>query len=494
VEQVKKFAFDIGWVVVGSVITSLIAFLLGIVLARWLGAADLGLYRMVITVYGIATLAGTFGIPAALVKYTAEYEDDKDRLSQTITSGLISSAIFGVVTAILLYALSGTLASVFHASELTHLLRILAFVFPITSILQITMALLNGLREMKAYAFLVVLQSFLMILFVVAFVRLGFGVEGAVFGLILSVAGACIGGLYLSRKFLRLNPRSLIHNSRKLVYFGSQLFGANAVNVIANHADIMIIGYFLATADVGYYSIAISLSMFLTLIPSAIQTITYPATSRYWSQDNHQALRKMIDKSMKYSACILLPVGLGVGFFSTEIVTVTYGGGFVYAAPPLVVLLVARVIRGSTIIPIGGSFSAVGRPDIALKTTVLSAGANIGLNILLIPRMGMLGAAVATTVSLLLATAIWLILMPRILKVRPDYKWYIQAIGLACLAIILFSAGITLINPYIWGGIILVVYIALILRFLLPREDKAMIKSLAHSFVRRQQKWGTLKT
>ncbi len=481
-EQVKKFAFDIGWVVVGSVITLLIGFLLSIVLARWLGAADLGLYRMVLTIYGIATLAGTFGIPAALVKYVAEYEDDKDRLSQTITSGLISSVIFGVVTGILLYALSGTLASVFHMPELTHLLRILAFVFPISSILQITMALLNGLREMKTYAFLVILQNFLMILFVVAFVRLGFGVEGTVFGLILSVAGACIGGLYLSRKFLRLNLQNLIHNSRKLVFFGSQLFGANAVNVIANHADIMIIGYFLATADIGYYSIAISLSMFLTLIPSAIQTITYPATSRYWSQDNHQALRKMIDKSMKYSACILLPVGLGVGFFSREIVTAIYGGGFIYAASPLVVLLVARVIRGSTIIPIGGSFSAVGRPDIALKTTALSAGLNVGLNILLIPRMGILGAAVATTVSLLLATAIWLIFMPRILKVRPDYKWYIQAIGLAGLAIILFSAGIRLINPYVLGGIILVVYIALVLRFLLTREDRAMIRSVAYSF------------
>ena len=171
-EQVKKFAFDIGWVVVGSVITSLIAFLLGIVLARWLGAADLGLYRMVLTIYGIATLAGTFGIPAALVKYVAEYEDDKDRLSQTITSGLISSVIFGIVTAILLYVLSGTLASVFHMPELTHLLRILAFVFPVASILQTTMALLNGLREMKTYAFLVILQNFLMILFVVDFVSL----------------------------------------------------------------------------------------------------------------------------------------------------------------------------------------------------------------------------------------------------------------------------------------------------------------------------------
>jgi len=482
-EQVKKFTFDVGWVLISSGVTLLIGFLLRIVLARWLGAADLGLYQMVITVQGIATLIATLGIPMALTKYVAEHKDNKDKLSQTTTSGIISSAIFGIVTGILLYALSGVLAGIFNMPELAYLLKILAFALPFTSLLEALLGLFNGLREMKTFAYLMILRSLLMILFIIAFVRLGFGVEGAVFGLVLAIVGACIGGLYLSRKLLRPNLLNLSQNSKRLVSFGSQVFGANAVSLIANQADIILIGYFLAAKDVGYYSVAVSLSMLFLIIPQAIQRITYPATSEYWSQNNHQALQTMIDKSMKYSACILLPLGLGVGFFSKEIVTVIFGGEFIYAVLPLCILLIARVITGSTIYPIGASFSGVGRPDLALKLGAISAGTNIGLNILLIPRFGIVGAAIATTASLLLGTIIFLALMPRILKVKIDFKWYAWTMGLACTAVILFLVGSNLVSHYVAGGVILCAYTASLFTFFLTKEDKSTLRSLAYSLI-----------
>lgn len=482
-EQVKKFTFDVGWVLISSGVTLLIGFLLSIVLARWLGAADLGLYRMVITVQGIAVLVATLGIPTALVKYVAEYKDNKDKLSQTTTSGIISSVIFGIVTGILLYALSGTLAGIFHMPELARLLKILAFALPFTSLLEALLGIFNGLREMKTFAYLMILRSLLMILFIIAFVRLGFGIEGAVLGIVFSVIGGCVFGLYRSRKFVHLNLQCFVQNAKKLVLFGSQLFGANAVNVIANQTDIILVGYFLAATEVGYYSIAISLSMFLTLIPMAMQRITYPATSEYWSKNNHQALQIMIDKSMKYSACILLPLGLGVGFFSREIITTIFGGEFIYAALPLCILLIARVIRGGTIVPIGGSFSGVGRPDIALKLGAISAGTNIGLNILLIPRFGIVGAAIATTASLLLGTIIFLALMPRILNLRFDFKWYAWTMGLACMAVILFLVGFNLVSHYAAGGVILCAYTASLFTFFLTKEDKSTLRSLAYSLI-----------
>lgn len=485
-EQIRKFAFDVGWVFVSSVATVLIGFLLRIVLARWLGASDLGLYQMVITIYGIGTLVATFGIGVALIKYVAEYKGDKDKLTQTVSSGLISSVIFGIVAGILMYALSGLLANVFHMPELAHLLKILAFVFPFACILETWLGLFNGLREMKTFTFLVILRSLLMILFTIAFVKLGFGIAGAVFGIVLSVFGGCVVGFFLSRGFFRLNLQGFIQNAKRLVSFGGQVFGANAANVVANQADIILIGYFLAAVDVGYYSVAISVSMLLSLIPLAIQRITYPATSEYWSQNNHQALQKMIDKSMKYSACILLPMGLGVGFFAKDIVTGIFGQEFVYAVLPLCILLIARVIRGGTIVPIGGSFGGVGRPDLALKITAISAATNVGLNILLIPRFGIVGAAMATTVSLLLGVASYLVLIPRILKVRLDYKWYAWTIGLATLAVLLFLAGSDLIGYYIAGGVILCAYTALIFTFFLTKEDKAIFRSLARSLVPRR--------
>lgn len=485
-EQVKKFSFDVGWVLISSVVTLLIGFLLRVVLARWLGAADLGLYQMVLTVQGIAMLVATLGIPAALIKYVAEYKDNKEKLTQTVSSGLLSSILFGILVGILLYALSGTLAGLFDMPELAHLLKILAFALPFTSLLEALLGLFNGLREMKTYAYLMILRSLLMILFIITFVRLGFGVEGAVLGIALSVIGGCVFGLYRSRRFVHLNLQGFIQNIKKLVSFGSQMFGANAMGLTLAYTDIILIGYFLAAKDVGYYSVAVSLSMFFLIVPQAIQRITYPTTSEYWSKNNYQALQTMLDKSMKYSACILLPLGLGVGFFVKEIITTIFGGEFIYAVLPLCILLIARVIRGGTIVPIGGSFSGVGRPDLALKLGAISATTNIGLNILLIPRFGIVGAAVATTASLLLGTIIFLALMPRILKVKIDLRWYAWTMGLAGIAVALFLVGNSLISPYIVGGVVLCAYIALVLKLFLTKEDKAIFRSLAYSLMPRR--------
>lgn len=485
-EQVKKFSFDVGWVLISSVVTLLIGFLLRIVLARWLGAADLGLYQMVITVQGIAVLVATLGIPPALIKYIAEYKDNKEKLTQTVSSGLLSSILFGILVGILLYALSGTLAGIFHMPELAHLLKILAFVFPFNSLFQALTGLLNGLREMKTFASLLILQTILMIAFIIAFVRLGFGVEGAVLGIVFSVVGGCIFGLYRSRRFVHLSLQGFVQNAKKLVLFGSQMFGANVMGLILSYTDIILIGYFLTAEDVGYYSVAVSLSTLFLIIPQAIQTITYPATSEYWSQNNHQALSNMIDKSMKYSACILLPLGLGVGFFSREIITTIFGTEFIYAASPLCVLLIARVIRGSTDVPVGGAFSGVGRPDLTLKIDAISAGTSVGLNILLIPRFGILGAAIATTASLLLGTIIFLALMPRILKVKIDLRWYGWTMGLACTAVILFLVGSNLVSHYVAGGVILCAYTASLFTFFLTKEDKSTLRSLAYSLITRR--------
>jgi O-antigen/teichoic acid export membrane protein len=480
---VRRFAFDVGWVLVGSAVNLVIAFSLRIVLARWLGAFDLGLYTMVVTVQEIATLVAGLGISVALTKYVAEYQDTEDKLFQTTSSAFIISIMFSLVVGVLLYFLSRTVAGILDMPQLAHLLRVLAMAFPFIILLEAELGLLNGLRRMKNYTYLIILRSCLMILLTMTFVWLGFGVEGTVFGIVLSVVVGCIFGLYLSRKYLRPTFQGFFQNAKKFVLFGSQVFGANAVGLIASRADIVMIGYFLAATELGYYSVAITISMLFDVIPQAIQRISYPATTEYWYKKDHQSLQQMIDKSMKYSACIVLPLGLGVGFFAKEITTTIFGADFIYAALPLVILLISRVIRGATEIPIGAVFSGVGRPDIGLKISTLSAVLNIGLNIVLIPRFGIAGAAMASSISLLVAAVIFIALLPRMLRVRIDVRWYAWAIGLACAAIALFWLGTQLINPYIVGGVVLFVYIFLVLKFFLTKEDRAILRALAYSLV-----------
>ncbi|MHA1381996.1 MAG: oligosaccharide flippase family protein, partial [Candidatus Helarchaeota archaeon] len=265
--------------------------------------------------------------------------------------------------------------------------------------------------------------------------------------------------------------------------FGSQIFGSNVASEIASRGDLLLIGYFLSYSYVGFYSVAVSISMLFLIIPQSIQKITFPVSSEFWKNGNLISLKRMINKSMKYSACILLPVGLGVGFYSRDIIDTLFGNKYRVAVLPLCILLIARVISGSTLVPIGASFSGIGRPDISLKLVSLRCLLNITLNILFIPRFGIPGAAMATTLSLISTTFIALFLLPKILKVNLDIKWFFKIIGYACFAIGIFIIGFTIIESVFVGIFIVSAYAIVIYLFLLTKEDKELFSSLAYSIL-----------
>ncbi|MCW3137388.1 MAG: polysaccharide biosynthesis C-terminal domain-containing protein, partial [Methanophagales archaeon] len=227
--------------------------------------------------------------------------------------------------------------------------------------------------------------------------------------------------------------------------------------------------------DVGHYAVAVGLSRFFWIVPQAVQTITYPTTSEYWTKNNHAALQKMIDKSMKNTACVLLPIGLGVGFFARDIITFIFGEEFIYAVLPLQILLIGTSINGSTSRAIGGSLSAVGRPDLDLKKVSISALSNIILNILLIPYFGIVGAAIATAVSLSITSALGMFLIIKTVQIKIDFKWYTKTLLVTLLFIFIYMCfGCT----YLLSFTFVVAYVFTIIIFLVGREEKEMFKRL----------------
>jgi O-antigen/teichoic acid export membrane protein len=71
----KKFAFDVGITFLASVVSMPLGFVITVLLGRYLGAGDLGLYRVTSTIYGIAMLIAAIGIPTAMIKYVAEFKN-----------------------------------------------------------------------------------------------------------------------------------------------------------------------------------------------------------------------------------------------------------------------------------------------------------------------------------------------------------------------------------------------------------------------------------
>lgn len=146
-KQESKFFFDISWVLVSSAINLASGFLLRVILARWLGADDLGLYAIVIITQEVATLVASVGISVALTKYVAEYKDNRDQLLQITSASFISVIILSLVGGAVLYILSGVIAGLLNMPELANLLKILSYALPCLCFLESEFGLLNGLRR-----------------------------------------------------------------------------------------------------------------------------------------------------------------------------------------------------------------------------------------------------------------------------------------------------------------------------------------------------------
>lgn len=462
----KKFTFDVGITFIASVINMLFGFIITILLGRYLGSDDLGLYRMTFTIYGIALVFAGIGIPAAMIKYVAEFKSDSNKINSIVSSGVITSLILGIGSCLLLYFLSGIFEEIFDMYGLSGLLRLLSPVFPFALIGGALLGLLNGFREMKKYSIAIIIQSALMLITSVILIYFGFGVNGVIVGIVLSSVGSCLYLIWVTSNFFKIALKGYVLTTKKLLRFGVQIFIANSINLINYQADIIFIGYFLTATDVGYYSVAIGLSKFFWIIPQTIQTITYPATSEYWANNNQSALQIMIDKSMKYSTCILLPIGLMVWLFAEEIIILIFGDSFIYAVLSLQILLIGTVINGVLERSIGGTLAGIGKAYLVPKIAACSATINIILNFILIPVFGISGAAIATAFSISITSIINLFFISKYAHIKIDIIWYEKAGLFALLALLICY----IFNYNIIARILSIIFLIILIRLYLFKE------------------------
>ena len=101
--KTSKTLRDIRWALISLAISSLVHFLLRIVLGRYLGAYGLGLYTLVFVIYLFGMQFAAFGIGAALTKYVAEHNKSLKKVMSFVTSGIIGSFLTGIVIGIIIY-------------------------------------------------------------------------------------------------------------------------------------------------------------------------------------------------------------------------------------------------------------------------------------------------------------------------------------------------------------------------------------------------------
>ncbi|AKB21090.1 flippase [Methanosarcina sp. WH1] len=302
--------------------------------------------------------------------------------------------------------------------------------------------------------------------FQVIAVYLGFGANGLAGGFIFGmIAATVIGFHYLDLRFKRFNTEHL----KSIFSYSFWIFLASSGSLVFSYADTIIIGQFLETADVGIYRVAFQFTTAATFTTLAMKTVLFPKVSNWNANGELKMAENAFAKGITYSLLLAVPVFAGGIILGDKMLYFFYGEGFARGTQTFYVLLAVQLVNVFMFLQTM-YLNALNHPKESFKVTAVAATANIALDFMLIPILGILGAAVATLITMILNSLLAYLALKRMIHVRLEYQeikniaiaTITMGLGVGCYRILvpLSNIWLTLI-PIILGAIL---YVLLLLK------------------------------
>ena len=164
-------------------------------------------------------------------------------------------------------------------------------------------------------------------------------------------------------------------------------------------SDILMLGIFDSSAQVGIYRVAIQLAALAAFGLQAVNMVIAPRFARLYQLGDMAKLQRLVTVTARGILGFSLTVAALFVVAGEWLVVVVFGDEFVASYPPLLIMLGGQLVS-SAAGSVGHLLNMTGHERDTLRATALAAALNVALNLALIPLWGIVGAAVATSVSL----------------------------------------------------------------------------------------------
>lgn len=406
-DSLGGLAKSAGIVLVGTILGNLIAISAEILIARSLTPA---VYGSVGLAYGIITSIGIFavlGVPNGVTRFISEGRADQRHV---LRSGYAIALIGGVLASLAVYVSRFEIASLMNDARISSLL--VAFIpylvaFPLAKVSVAT------LRAQKRSTAAVIAQRIGprvggLALFV-GFFFVGQPVVGAIgYWLAFPVLGTLLALYYVRTEFAlgtiigRLPDRQTL---RELWSFSWPLAAGASLFILLSRIDLVMIGYFLDSAAVGYYRSIRPLRQVVLFFSGALSFLYLPLATEHYTRQDISGLDELYTVTTKWIVSLTFPLVLLFTVFSTDIIRLFFGTAYLPAAPALSVLMAGLFFRALVGLD-GDMVKAIDRPRIELYSALVGVVVDVVLNAVLIPRFGIVGAALGTIAGYIVYNAV----------------------------------------------------------------------------------------
>ncbi|QIB79139.1 flippase [Haloferax volcanii] len=390
-------------VLIGTGISMFSNFLFRLLGARFLTPSEFGSVVVGISMINILSVVCLFGLNQGLVRFVSSESDIKIKNSYITVSiafvVLVSMAalIFGVFFDDLFLRL------LFDSNTDPLVLYLFLCALPFYALFKLIGGVLRGNMDSKNFVRVAKLARPLTLLIFSAALVFFFNTSTSLaFGFLLSISITTIWGIWLLLKN-GWRPRIRYDSDyRQLFYFSAPLVISSSVFILLSYLDKILIGLYMSNQDVAIYEVAVTIASLLGLFRSAFGFLLYPKISEAIQGDSSELISEMYSQTTKWILFLTTPA-FAILIIRPEILIHLFGDQYqIGTIAPVIAVLAVGLFLNAVVGPNGEAMLGFGRSRSVLVYNLSSVILNIALNILLIPTIGLLGAAVASVCGYLI--------------------------------------------------------------------------------------------
>ena len=420
--------------VIGNLLFRVGGYINRLLMSRMLGPEGYGLYGLTLPFQGIFQILSAGGLPPAISKYVAEYnaKDEKALTRQVIYTATKFMVLMAILLSIILLFSSDFIANeIFHKPLVVWPLRAVSLITPFSVIVGAMRGAFQGVYKNEYTVYNRMAEQLATIVFAVVFVYCGLYAMGAVlggaFGFIVSAITAVllykkyISPMFYSEDSLDLSLKEELKLLWMLICFAVPVAITALSEMAIYDVGTLVIGVFMLSSDVGFYNAADPISRIPLVISLSISTVLLPATAEAYVLKNQKLLQEYVVDCLRYCILTVIPMCVIISMFSIPIIQLLFGNVYTPGSGPLSILVVGMSFYSVYMIS-SSILQGTGNPKLPMYILLLGTAINIVLNAVFVNMMGIIGAAIATTITTGILMIVIMILVIKTTKISIPWK------------------------------------------------------------------------
>lgn len=406
-------------------------------LVRALDPHGYGIFTLALAIGGLAFLPSDLGISASAARFIAEHRGDRNAIASILSDALKLKIAASCAISLLLAALAGPIAAAYDQPDLVWALRGVAVSLFAETLLWLLIRAFIAQGKVSVQFRVTLLESATETLATISLVLLGTGAAGATFG---RAIGYSVGAGFALFITIRLFGRSIVSlrgrgRIRQVAGYGGVSMIVDGAWALFSRIDSLLIAAFLSAAAVGTFNAPLRLITFLQYPGLAASNSVAPAMARGRDQEpNVDAFVRAIRYLIVFQAALIAPLLV----WSTPIVDLLLGSAYAESASVLRVLTPYVVLSGlAPLVSVAATFLGEARRRIPI--TLAMVATNVVIDVVLLPRIGVVGAAIGTDVAFALY-------VPAHLRIcRRHVAFPLRPLAVTCLRCAVATVGMMIV-------------------------------------------------